>query len=111
MTKTTLLLFICVTFLASCVSTSSGVPATFVDPIQFKSLNCEELISGKAKRQSALAELSKKQDNARSRAIAFNLLLIVGSGALVKDRADQIGIVKGEIAALESNIATRCGGS
>ena len=58
---------------------------------------------------NALAVLSSKQDNARGRAIAYNLVLIAGSGALVKDRADAIGVVKGEIATLESNIAQRCG--
>lgn len=92
-----------------CVSTAAGVQATFVDPVQYKELSCGELVAGKQQRANALATLSSKQDSARSRAIAYNLLLIVGSGALVKDRADQIGVVKGEIAAIESNIAQRCG--
>lgn len=92
-----------------CVSTAAGVQASFVDPIQFKDLSCAELVAGKNQRSNALAALSEKQDNARSRAIAYNLLLVVGSGALVKDRSDQIGIVKGEIAAIDSNIVQNCG--
>ena len=95
--------------LNACVSSASGVQATFVDPVQFQRLPCSDLISGKQNRNNALAVLSAKQDNARSRAIAYNLLLVVGSGALVRDRSVQIGLVKGEIAALDSNIAQRCG--
>lgn len=103
------LLMVLLPFLHGCVSTAAGVPPTFVDPVQFQRLSCADLISGKQNRSNALATLSAKQDNARSRAIAYNLLLVVGSGALVKDRSDQIGIVKGEIAALDSTIAQRCG--
>ncbi|MDC0069349.1 hypothetical protein OAL10_11260 [Gammaproteobacteria bacterium] len=98
-----------VLFVQGCVSTAAGVQATFVDPAQFKDLSCTDLVAGKNQRQNALAALSDKQDNARSRAIAYNLLLVVGSGALVKDRSDQIGVVKGEIAAIESTIAQSCG--
>ena len=103
-----LALFVAVVFLQGCVSKASGVTASYVDPIKFKDLSCGELVSKKQEKANDLAVLSSKQDNARSRAIAYNLVLVVGSGALVKDRSDAIGIVKGEIAALESNIAQRC---
>ena len=96
-------------FIQACVSSAAGVQATYVDPVQFRGLSCTELVSKKTQRQNVLAALSEKQDNARSRAIAYNLVLIVGSGALVKDRSYQIGVVKGQIAAIDSNIAQRCG--
>ena len=60
--------------LQGCVSSASGVPASFVDPLTFKDLSCEELISKKQEKANDLAVLSSKQDNARARAIAFNLV-------------------------------------
>ena len=110
LTKVTLL-SLALVLIGGCVSKASGVAAAFVDPLKYKDESCDELLTGKHERETALAILSKKQDNARTRAITYNLLLIVGSGALVKDRADQIAIVKGEIAAIESNMVRRCGGS
>jgi hypothetical protein len=95
--------------LAGCVASSGGVAPTFVDPAKYNSLSCSELISEKSNNAMILAELSGKQDTARSRGIAYNILLIPGAGALAKDRAPEIGETKGNILALESNIAQRCG--
>ena len=95
--------------LAGCVTSSSGVAPTFVDPAKYSGLSCSELISEKSNNAIILADLSGKQDSARARGIAYNILLIPGAGALTKDRAPEIGETKGNISALESNIAKRCG--
>jgi len=95
--------------LAGCVASSSGVAPSFVDPSKYSSLSCSELIAEKSNNAIILADLSGKQDSARSRGIAYNILLIPGAGALAKDRVPEIGETKGNILALESTIAQKCG--
>jgi len=95
--------------LGGCVSKSSGIQAAFVDPIKYRDMTCADLVSGKHDRENDLASLSKQQDNSRVRGITYNILLIPGAGALTKDRSDEIGTIKGEISAIESNIVQRCG--
>ncbi|MBT6893500.1 MAG: hypothetical protein HOA25_18505 [Gammaproteobacteria bacterium] len=91
-----------------CVSSPSGIAPSFVDPQGYASLTCEELIAEKGSATQELAGLSDKQDSARARATAYNFLLIVGSGALVKDRSDEIGSTKGSLAAIDANLIRRC---
>jgi hypothetical protein len=95
--------------LAGCVASSSGVPPAFVDSAKYSSLSCAELFAEKGNNTITLAKLSGKQDSARARGIAYNLILIPGAGALAKDRAPEIGEAKGNILALDSSIAMRCG--
>jgi len=103
------LTFLALLFLAGCVASSSGVAPAFVDSSKYSNLSCAELIAEKGNNAVLLAGLSGKQDSARARGIAYNLLLIPGAGALAKDRSTEIGAAKGNILALESSIAQRCG--
>ena len=96
-------------FLTGCVASSSGVAPAFVDSAKYSNLSCSELIAEKGNNSVLLAGLSGKQDSARARGIAYNLLLIPGAGALAKDRSTEIGQAKGNILALEAGIAARCG--
>ena len=86
----------------------ASIAYSFVDPQGYAALTCEELIAEKGNATQELAGLSDKQDSARARATAYNFLLIVGSGALVKDRSDEIGSTKGSLAAIDANLIRRC---
>ena len=82
------------------------VAPSFVDPAKYANYTCAEVTAAKQEATVALANLSEKQSGARARGIAYNLLLIPGAGALAKDRAGEIGVLKGELLALESALRT-----
>ena len=92
--------------IGGCVSAPEGVAPSFVDPAKYAHYTCAEVTAAKQEATVALANLSEKQSGARARGIAYNLLLIPGAGALAKDRAGEIGVLKGELLALESALRT-----
>ena len=95
--------------LAGCVSAPADVPPSFVDPRNYISRSCDELRELRADGEAAVATLSQKQTSARRRSIAYNWLLVVGSGALTKDRSEALGRAKGELLAIKSAEAQNCG--
>lgn len=95
-----------VVLVSGCVAAPTDIQPTYVDGSKYAGMTCDQLKGRKAETEVALAALSKKQSSARARSIAYNILLVAGSGALAKDRADQIGVVKGELLAIEDALLT-----
>ena len=91
--------------LSGCVSAPMSIPPSLVKDAKYDNMTCEQLRSEKSQLELDLADLSGKQDAARARAAAYNLVLIVGAGALVRDRSDEIGEVKGRIAIVEEELS------
>lgn len=87
--------------LGGCVASPESIPPLYTERAPYDEMPCDELLVAKQEATLLLAELSKKQSSARARSITYNLLLVVGSGALTKDRSEQIGMVKGKIQAIE----------
>ena len=94
--------------IAGCVSAPDEVPPTFVDQRAYLSYSCEELRELQTEGVAAVAALSEKQTSARRRSIAYNWLLVVGSGALTKDRSEALGRAKGELLAIEAALPQVC---
>lgn len=92
--------------LAGCVSSPGSIPPTYVVDTIYDDMSCEQLLAEKSKLDAELADLSGKQDAARTRAAVYNLFLVVGSGAMVRDRSDEIGEVKGKLTAVEAALTT-----
>ena len=95
--------------LAGCVTAPADVPPTFVDQRNYLNRSCDELRELRIEGEAAVAALSQKQTSARRRSIAYNWLLVVGSGALTKDRSEALGRAKGELLAIKSAEAQNCG--
>ena len=93
---------------AGCVTAPDEVPPTFVDQRAYLSHSCEELRELQTEGSAAVAALSEKQTSARRRSIAYNWLLVVGSGALTKDRSEALGRAKGELLAIEAALPQVC---
>ena len=95
--------------LAGCVTAPADVPPSFVDQRNYLNRSCDELRELRTEGEVAVATLSQKQTSARRRSIAYNWLLVVGSGALTKDRSEALGRAKGELLAIKSADAQNCG--
>lgn len=94
--------------IAGCVTAPDEVPPTFIDQRAYLSHSCEELRKLQTEGTAAVATLSEKQTSARRRSIAYNWLLVVGSGALTKDRSEALGRAKGELLAIEAALPQVC---
>ena len=88
--------------IAGCVTAPDDVPPTFVDQRAYMSHSCDELRTLRAEGEEAVRALTEKQTSARRRSIAYNWLLVVGSGALTKDRSEALGRAKGELQAIKA---------
>lgn len=97
------------TIISGCVSAPDDVQPTFVDQRAYMSHSCDELRKLYADGKAAVASLETKQTSARRRSIAYNWLLVVGAGALTKDRSEALGRAKGELLAIEAALPRVCG--
>lgn len=103
----TALAIVLMAFLAGCVTAPADIPPTYVDQRAYADYSCAELLQLRNDGEAAVAELSRKQTSARRRSIAYNWLLVVGAGALTKDRAEAVGRAKGELKAINSALAAK----
>ena len=96
-----------VAFLTGCVTAPADIPPTYVDQRAYTDYSCSELLQLRDDGEAALAELSDKQTKARWRSIAYNWVLVIGAGALTKDRSEVLGRTKGELLAIKSAITQK----
>ena len=106
--KHILILAMALLAIAGCVTAPADVPPTFVDQRAYLTHSCAELRKLHSEGTAAVAALSEKQTSARRRSIAYNWLLVVGSGALTKDRSEALGRAKGEVRAIEAAVGQVC---
>ncbi|MEO0671560.1 MAG: hypothetical protein AAFZ05_06000 [Pseudomonadota bacterium] len=94
--------------LAGCASSAADISATYVSPLQYQALTCDQLVAEASRISARVAQVSGVQDQkATSDAVATGVAVVIfwpaaffikGDGA----SAAELGRLKGEFEAIEA---------
>ena len=113
--KHLLLAAACVVALSGCAKNADKISSTYVSPLQYQSLTCDQIAEESARVASRAASVSGAQNKqAKNDAIATGVGVVVFWPALLflspgKDQSAEVGRLKGDMEALEqAAIAKNC---
>lgn len=114
--KNILLAAACAVALIGCAKKAENISSTYVSPLQYQNLTCNQIAEESARVASRAASVSGSQNKqAKNDAIATGVGVVVFWPALLflspgKDQSAEVGRLKGEMEALEqASIAKNCG--
>ena len=95
---------------AGCAAKPQSIAPTRVSSVQFAEFSCAELTYELNLAIEQRAAFARRQSGNRTRDTLLNVLVLPGLGAATGDHETEVAESKGRVIAIESALATRCGG-